>query len=352
MHGDLALPVYLVVRRITLKDIAERAGVTKMTVSLALRGAGRLNQETVERIRRLSAEMGYVPDPALSALNTHKQQLKTTDKGEVIAFLVDGPDPEPWLEQKFIDNFKVGAERGAQALGYRLQPFWRGEYKDDRLGKILNARGIRALLLAPEPVEKPEKSDFGIAWEKFSIVKLGRSHPGIHVPSVTHDHYGAMQLVLKQLSTRGYRRPAFICTARSEERVQYRYSACFQFLQQQLPPEDRLPVIVSQNLKVEKRELLDFCQLHQPDVCIAVSSGPLFYLENSGYRLPEDIGFVCLDIQENQPGVSGICQDLGSIGKASVELLDFLMRTNTRGLSRRDHTVVLGGSWQEGGTVR
>ena len=50
-------------QRITLHDIAELAGVTKMTVSRYLRTPEKVKPETAERIASVIAEIGYQPDP-------------------------------------------------------------------------------------------------------------------------------------------------------------------------------------------------------------------------------------------------------------------------------------------------
>lgn len=60
---------------IRLKDIAERAGVSVMTVSKVLRDAPDISVETKGRIRRLADEMGYVPDALAQGLRTRKTRL-------------------------------------------------------------------------------------------------------------------------------------------------------------------------------------------------------------------------------------------------------------------------------------
>ena len=55
-------------QRITLNDIAELAGVTKMTVSRYLRTPDKVKPETAERIASVIAEIGYEPDPGCRAL--------------------------------------------------------------------------------------------------------------------------------------------------------------------------------------------------------------------------------------------------------------------------------------------
>jgi LacI family transcriptional regulator len=46
---------------ITIADVAARAGVSKTTVSRVLNGKGELDASTVERVRRVIDELGYVP---------------------------------------------------------------------------------------------------------------------------------------------------------------------------------------------------------------------------------------------------------------------------------------------------
>ncbi len=58
--------------RITIKDIAERAGVSKTTVSFAFNDPGKISAETRERVLTIATELGYVPDPVARTLITKK----------------------------------------------------------------------------------------------------------------------------------------------------------------------------------------------------------------------------------------------------------------------------------------
>ena len=70
--------------RVTLKDIAARAGVSKSLVSMYLNGnpAARLQPETRERIDRAIAELGYRPSFAAQALAQGRTKM--------IGFVVGG----------------------------------------------------------------------------------------------------------------------------------------------------------------------------------------------------------------------------------------------------------------------
>ncbi|WP_367281030.1 LacI family DNA-binding transcriptional regulator, partial [Thermoflexus sp.] len=55
-------------KKITLKAIAERAGVSVATVSRALNGRGQVDKATREQILRIAEELGYAPDMAARSL--------------------------------------------------------------------------------------------------------------------------------------------------------------------------------------------------------------------------------------------------------------------------------------------
>ena len=55
-------------KRVTLEDIAQKAGVSIPTVSQALAGKGRISQATRERILQVVEELSYQPDLAAQSL--------------------------------------------------------------------------------------------------------------------------------------------------------------------------------------------------------------------------------------------------------------------------------------------
>ncbi len=60
---------------VRLKDIAERAGVSIMTVSKVLRDAPDISAATKVRVRALAQEMGYVPHAMAAGLRTRATRL-------------------------------------------------------------------------------------------------------------------------------------------------------------------------------------------------------------------------------------------------------------------------------------
>jgi LacI family transcriptional regulator len=60
---------------VRLKDIAEKAGVSVMTVSKALRDAPDVSDATTARIKLLAQQMGYVPNSSAQGLRTRTTRL-------------------------------------------------------------------------------------------------------------------------------------------------------------------------------------------------------------------------------------------------------------------------------------
>lgn len=91
---------------VSIKDIARAAGVSPSTVSRALNDHPRISDETKERIRRLSEEMGYTP--SLLA-----RGLVTQDTATIGVVITSASDP-------FLAHLVTSIEEVAQEQGYTV----------------------------------------------------------------------------------------------------------------------------------------------------------------------------------------------------------------------------------------
>ena len=66
--------VALMTGRVTLRDVAQAAGVSRSTASNVVMGTGRVSDETRDRVRRVMAELGYVYHHAAGALRRRTSQ--------------------------------------------------------------------------------------------------------------------------------------------------------------------------------------------------------------------------------------------------------------------------------------
>jgi LacI family transcriptional regulator len=89
---------------ISLRDVAEQAGVSFQTVSKVLKGGGRVAPETRQRILDAAAALGYVPNTLARSLATRRTWT--------IAFITSG------LASFVLSPLMHGAERAARDSGY------------------------------------------------------------------------------------------------------------------------------------------------------------------------------------------------------------------------------------------
>ena len=95
----------------TLKQIAERCGVSLSTVSKALNGAEDVSRDTMLRIREVAKEMGYMPNAAARALKTSRSYCF----GLLMADSVSADMPH-----EFFVRIIVSFKSRASELGYDI----------------------------------------------------------------------------------------------------------------------------------------------------------------------------------------------------------------------------------------
>ncbi|MBA2893278.1 LacI family DNA-binding transcriptional regulator [Nonomuraea soli] len=84
-------------RRVTLKDVADRAGVSLMTASYTFTRPSRVAAATRERVHQAAAELGYHPDPVGRALKYGRTHQLGVVFGEHLAYAFDDPQAAQFL---------------------------------------------------------------------------------------------------------------------------------------------------------------------------------------------------------------------------------------------------------------
>lgn len=100
-----------VARRVTIADVAERAGVSKTAVSFAFNSPQRLNAATASRILDVAHELGYRPDPVARMLT----QRRTGAIG-----ILTPQDLSVIFTNPFFGAFSAGIAEVAEESGYGL----------------------------------------------------------------------------------------------------------------------------------------------------------------------------------------------------------------------------------------
>ncbi|GHC04348.1 LacI family DNA-binding transcriptional regulator [Cerasicoccus arenae] len=332
----------------TLQTIADRAGVSKNTVSCALRADPRIPKKTQERIRQIANEVGYRPNPMVAALMQSLRQAHPVAKSANLGFVhcLDGPDE--WRSRSYYLQLFQEAEARANEQGYNLTPIWAGdpEMTPERFTGVLRSRGVLGLVIGPVSTYKR----LPVEWQHFASAALGVSlkEPLLHRAATFFAH--TIPRAWSELRTLGYRHIGVIFSSRDNLRVDYALEAGCAIQRSQLPKGEILPILRRESLTQE--ELNDWLLENQVDAIISAYAHHIVsLLENSGRRVPEDIGLVALLSEwEELPGAF-IRRDWAAIGSATVDLVIGQLLRNERGIPKKPKTVLIEGEWDPGNLV-
>ena len=108
---------------VTMRKVAEQAGVTQATVSMCLANNPRIPVATRERIRAVAAKLGYQPNPYVSALMRVRRQGRPHHDKPVIALINGLETAAAWRDSTAgtVRQMREGAIARAAELGYRAE---------------------------------------------------------------------------------------------------------------------------------------------------------------------------------------------------------------------------------------
>lgn len=334
---------------VTLAEIAKRAGVSVMTVSRALRKQSNISPETQKKIQDIADQLGYRPNPLVSALMTYRRSAKPVQSHLSIAFITDFPTREGWKVSKLYQEFFQGVCEAADRHGYGVETFWLREpgMTAERLTQILLTRSIHGLVIAPLPVAHGE---LDLQWENFSAVTFGYSltKPLLH-RAVNHQ-FRSMRLAMRELRKLGYERLGLALPASLNERVDRQWVASF--LVEQLRLDQSVPLFVPDDPQWTFDNFRQWFETQKPDAVIGHEEVLLDWIKRLGMHVPDDVGFAHLNCPDQSGQFAGVYQNGPRVGSVAVDFLIGMIHRNERGASMLPHSILVEGTWVAGKTVR
>jgi LacI family transcriptional regulator len=332
----------------TVRSLARALGLSHTTVSDALRGKGRVDPATAERVKKAAKEAGYKRNPLAAAVMSELRRSRGgTFRGVLAAVDLFEPDRAP--HGVFHKELVAGGRARAIELGFKLEEFVVGTagMTLPRLDSILQSRAIHGVLLLPSWYS-PDWS--GLEWSRYAGVYTDYviEQPALHC--VCCNHYRSMIAVLTRLAARGYRRPGLVVERGRDDRTHRRFSAAFRSFQESDPGIEVIPMLIS-----DERRQSDFnawFRQHKPDVVLAHFTEVLDWMEAAGARVPETNAFVSLNLLYKTRPCAGLDQQPRQLGARAVELLIAQLQRNERGVPEWATTTTIPARWVEGPTVR
>lgn len=329
--------------RVLMKDVAKVAGVHQTTVSLALRNHPSLPQATRDRIQKLANELGYRPDPALSALVAYRQATKNQPSEQVIAWIINVKEARR-MDQHHVHRLLVaGAKERASELGYKLDVFWLGkEYKDSKsLNRVLKARGIQGVILgAFDYYDEP----FELDWDLFSCIKVSPLPENLAFDTVLCDQIDAVGKVIADLKRVGVKRFGLAVSEFEEIHNHFTFAAGFHTHRRVIAPEDWIEPFYFQHGSDYKEDVvpttLEWARKHKINALISNWNN----MEGVAKQLNEEgqeCRFIPLDADEHTTRHGGINQDHHENGRRAVDMTVGQIKTFRRGQENNPSTALV-----------
>jgi LacI family transcriptional regulator len=301
----------------TIRDVAEMARVSTMTVSRVINRSGYISAETRARVERAIAELGYVPNSLARSLRF--KQTKT-----LALILTDITNP-------FFTTIARGVEDAASENGFNVIFCNTDESPVEEAEQltILAQKQTDGVLLVParssaEPVNFLQR-------QGVPVVVLDRRVPGGGVDVVRCDsEHGAYDLIRLLLSL-GHRRIAALAGPAGVSTAADRVAGYRRALAEAGLAEDPRLVCFDEYTQAGGQRMAEQALAVQPRPTALfaannfIAIGAYRFLRQAGLRIPEDIALVAFDDLPAaivmDPFLTVAAQPAYAMGQQATELL-------------------------------
>lgn len=337
-------------RRITLKDIAKRYGVSIAAVSYAMRNDPRIPPSTRSAIQKLAAEMGYRPDPFLSALVSYRPDVKVKSLMGEIAIIhpCERNSPHTVLFRRHRDSFgKRMTDHGYVVTDLYLDEL---KFSSKRLRQILLARNIRGVAIG-WGFQRGMLADF--PWDEFVVISTERViiHPSLD--RISMNHFRSVQDVMDKIRARGHRRIGLIYHNDAPTVVKKNLIGSY-FAEITLGAGKRIPCLpafeYTRNESAER--FLKWFRKNRPEALLAHRRVEHGFFHSAGIRFPVDCGYAVAEIDDAEPGLDSGIYVAETMGQTLADMLVRKVATYANvNLESKGTMVMVNGVWHDGITL-
>ncbi len=307
--------------RVTLTEVAERAGVSRSAVSRAFTEGASISEKTRKKVLRAAQELGYQTNILASSLTTRRTKLVG-----LIADNIRNP-----LFLVVIDLFtRIIQEKGFRPLLVNLA----GETDPEASVKLLKQYSVDGVIVASSTLP----TSFALAFRDAGLPVVhcfGRysAESSTHVVGVDNVYCG--KLAAQTLFELGYRKIGFVGGPRESTSTQDRLRGFKEYLATKKLPVD-VNFAQSYSYDAGYRAMLSrIAQGGLPDALFCgddvVAVGAMDAIAETGLKIPDDIGIIGFNDMEMSGwrciDLTTIRQPIQNIIAASVDLIISLIRS-------------------------
>ncbi|WP_439691898.1 LacI family DNA-binding transcriptional regulator [Curtobacterium sp. SP.BCo] len=178
-----------------IQEIATVTGLSKSTVSRALRGMSTVADSTIDQVRRVADELGYVPSSAAAGLATGRQRAV----GVVV----------PVIDRWFYVKALGGVDAELRRAGYDLVLYNLGGPGGDRdraFRRSMLRHRVDALVLLSLVLDETERAELELA--RHPMIVIGGPAPGLR--NIGVDDVVVARIAVDHLCGLGHRDVAYV----------------------------------------------------------------------------------------------------------------------------------------------
>lgn len=343
-------------QRPSMSRVAAAAGVSKNTVSLALRGSPRISEATRARIEAAALQLGYQRNATVGCLMAELRRSGAARFEATLALLNANEDRDAFHRHPTVPVYVAGARRRAAKLGYGLDEFWLHDpaMSGRRLAAILRARGIRGTLIVGLLTSNELPDSMRTVWEEFPTVVTGVRTRNPSLSFAGSDQFSLALQAYEKAWSLGYRRPALVLDPVIDSLIDGRFTAGFLIGQQRFRPHQ--PPIPPFNRIADARQDLrcfrQWLEETRPDVLFTLYHEVERWLSQCGLRPPRPIGLIQYEWRAQKPHWAGMDQRNDLVGEAAVDLLVSMIHNAQPGIPEQPVATLITSQWVMGKTVR
>jgi LacI family transcriptional regulator len=341
--------------KVHLSDIARKVGVSKMTVSRALREDPVVSETSRRRILAAARELGYIPNPKLARLMAEMalSRRRANSLGE-LAYITTEDSEWGWKQYHHQLSCYEGAKAEAKAYGYNLLPVWAlsRRFSRGRLTELLWSRGVDGIIIPPLGRGMIGRT-LDIDWERFPSVQIGATLAVPKLNLVRHNHYDGMTQTLLAMERLGHEVIGLCFSRDSDIRSYHRWAAAYLYWRTNRGFTHRtLPTFHYTAGQVDPKALKAWIRRHKITGIIGMGMELVNTCLRIGLKVPDDIGISVLDRPGGESRVAGIDQRAAQIGSMAVDMLIMAVRKGAKGVPEHPLQTIVEGKWEPGDTLR
>lgn len=302
-------------KKITIKDIAERAGVSVATVSRVLNHKDGVSEEVAEKVMKIAKEMNY-------SFNFNARILRFGNS-KIIGIII------PDIANSFFSKVLYGIQSVLQPMNYKIllaNTEENPKLEEDYLKTFIDY-GVDGVLSAPTR-NMNKKIYLDIINKNLSLVFFDRTIQKIGVSSVILDNEGAIEKAVNFLIQNGHEKIGFVSGIKEIYTGELREKGFINSIKKYGLNADLCPVYRGQFSEAEA-ERVATNMLKKNDLTAIICSnnkttvGVLRAIKKLDMNIPNDISIIGFDLESwsDLLDISIINQPQFSIGMIAAQKL-------------------------------